>query len=773
MGARGKRAAQWKAIRRTGAAHLATCLILGTLFTLLQGPLQQHATHPKWTDLFVADGRLEGIYVRTASLVDRWNVEGLSRYSGIILNRLFMSQMASIRTREPVHTDGRPWELSLDWEDGNLRRPFRKGFHWRSSTYTLTFARGSTLRYLLVVDADTPERSGLYAEGPGARILLGGWDRSRIEALAPGRHTLTLRGEKDSVSLRVDGSPWAAAVLSEPVEAITPGISTEAKSCVAFDDLRIRVDAHRGTPSILFEERFDAVPVQTDRLETRVDLDSGKARVAVTWAALAAALLLDMAALALIGRRAPMESLLAVALPQALGVLSLQTIFFLPVAPILFAVAAVWLSKTFLAFVPRPRGDLPLSKTLDLKKPIFWLSLCALQGLHWIWFHKVWGFVGVETAVLVTLIPVILLGGLVAGEIGRSDRLRTFSRLTASALLIVALELTVRSLPVAFLLDAEWRAGRSFWELEKHTNLFVDHSQDTVYVDMLDIPHSRSKPEGVYRVVCLGSSSTAGAGCTYPEQDSYPVRLGARLDDCLPGRAEVINAGAAGYRLSQLRIFYEQVLSNLGPDLLIVYFGANLDCPEVTAYYETVEALLRENPWISGSDTLEAALGLRWKHPLLVRLHRLASRSRLFTGLKLLVGSVHRGESDIELGSACTTLISGAVAEHETFLTDSADRLVETALRGNTRVLLVPEIAASGLINPYGPIFETLLRRHAGEPISMLTLEEDDLSAHLIDDVHMNDQGYEKLAELIARHLVDSGTIRCDGGRAGGVEVAP
>lgn len=46
-----------------------------------------------------------------------------------------------------------------------------------------------------------------------------------------------------------------------------------------------------------------------------------------------------------------------------------------------------------------------------------------------------------------------------------------------------------------------------------------------------------AKPNGIFRIVCLGDS------CTHFGPDSYPEKLQALLNEVAPGRFEVINAG--------------------------------------------------------------------------------------------------------------------------------------------------------------------------------------------------------------------------------------
>ncbi len=78
-----------------------------------------------------------------------------------------------------------------------------------------------------------------------------------------------------------------------------------------------------------------------------------------------------------------------------------------------------------------------------------------------------------------------------------------------------------------------------------------------------------NKPDGITRIVAMGCS------CTACGQESYPERLGRLLNDALPGRYEVINAGIGSFSTHQgLQVLERHVLP-LQPDVVTVYYGWN------------------------------------------------------------------------------------------------------------------------------------------------------------------------------------------------------
>ena len=84
---------------------------------------------------------------------------------------------------------------------------------------------------------------------------------------------------------------------------------------------------------------------------------------------------------------------------------------------------------------------------------------------------------------------------------------------------------------------------------------------------------SREKAKGVFRIFCVGGSTTRG--WPFHDRFSYPALLSLQLQDVLPGRRiEVINAGfMASSSSNDLSLVRE--LMSYDPDLLLVYEGRN------------------------------------------------------------------------------------------------------------------------------------------------------------------------------------------------------
>ncbi len=89
----------------------------------------------------------------------------------------------------------------------------------------------------------------------------------------------------------------------------------------------------------------------------------------------------------------------------------------------------------------------------------------------------------------------------------------------------------------------------------------------------------RTKPEGTFRIVCLGGSTTWGTGATADDR-TWSAGLERVLNQALPpespySRVEVINAGVSGYTSLESFVNLKMRLLPLEPDLVIVYHAAN------------------------------------------------------------------------------------------------------------------------------------------------------------------------------------------------------
>ena len=120
------------------------------------------------------------------------------------------------------------------------------------------------------------------------------------------------------------------------------------------------------------------------------------------------------------------------------------------------------------------------------------------------------------------------------------------------------------------------------------------------------------KPEGTYRIVCLGGSTTYGR--PFFDPTSYPGRLRALLPEVDGSKNwEVINAGAISYASYRVRGLLEE-LARYEPDLFIIDVGHN-EFLERRTYADVFRkpSLLRETAALAGRTRVGTAVqgGLR------------------------------------------------------------------------------------------------------------------------------------------------------------------
>lgn len=98
-----------------------------------------------------------------------------------------------------------------------------------------------------------------------------------------------------------------------------------------------------------------------------------------------------------------------------------------------------------------------------------------------------------------------------------------------------------------------------------------------------------AKPADVYRIACLGDSSTFG--WSVGDLETYPLQLGSVLSKkCGKARVEVMNLGVTGYTSRQGRELMARCVKNWKPDLVIFAFGPNDRLPAMKSDLEHLQS---------------------------------------------------------------------------------------------------------------------------------------------------------------------------------------
>jgi tetratricopeptide (TPR) repeat protein len=166
---------------------------------------------------------------------------------------------------------------------------------------------------------------------------------------------------------------------------------------------------------------------------------------------------------------------------------------------------------------------------------------------------------------------------------------KTTHRLSRSRKLLFASVTTVASFGLLELVlwvsgvQPAWVTEDPYAGFSRHIPHFVE-SPDSSDQMLMTVSPSKSevlnpqefaaaKPEGVYRIVCLGGSTTYGR--PFFDQTSFPGWLRELLKAAQPSRRwEVINAGGISYA-SYRALGVMEELAEYEPDLFVVYTGQN------------------------------------------------------------------------------------------------------------------------------------------------------------------------------------------------------
>lgn len=131
--------------------------------------------------------------------------------------------------------------------------------------------------------------------------------------------------------------------------------------------------------------------------------------------------------------------------------------------------------------------------------------------------------------------------------------------------------------------DSPWRVG--LYAFKPHTRMgYLDEVSNNFGFRDRDIV--TPKPAGVFRIVCIGGSTTM-EGRTM--ETSYPKHLERLLRERFGGHVEVINAGIVGNTTFNIRTRLDDYLE-MEPDIFLFYGGVN----DISHHYQPIWLELRD-----------------------------------------------------------------------------------------------------------------------------------------------------------------------------------
>lgn len=367
--------------------------------------------------------------------------------------------------------------------------------------------------------------------------------------------------------------------------------------------------------------------------------------------------------------------------------------------------------------------------------------IALVQFFNFFWFRLLFKNINGSMVFIATL-SVILLTSLAHGGRVRSKLLRQLYLCVMIIMVFFGAELIIRESPLDKFLDVGERIHNLNLRIDSRSCYIVNHDKGEVFTDSVKRAFSREKEKGVYRIICLGSSSTHGHGAG---MESYPVKLEEYLKDKTE-KIEVINAGVGGARFYDLCIYFEDILSKLNPDLLIVYFGYNDDSYRSYRYFQDAREIKRRYPFINNAEDLEYALNFKFCSRKLLKLYRWLFSSRLFAVLKFNLNSAMIRYSSGELDGSGEKL----------FKKGNVRMLVDYCISRSIPVVLIPEVIMydnreyAGYFNG---VKDEMKKVYYYEP------ERAGLAEYLTDSIHFSKDGYDNLARRIGDFLMEKQII--------------
>jgi lysophospholipase L1-like esterase len=261
---------------------------------------------------------------------------------------------------------------------------------------------------------------------------------------------------------------------------------------------------------------------------------------------------------------------------------------------------------------------------------------------------------------------------------------------------------------------------------------------------------SVEKPKDVYRIVCLGGSTTFGLG-EPDETMTYPAQLETVLNKMLPGkrRFEVINAGTPGWSSAESLINLHFRVLELSPDMIIVYEGIN-------------DTFAMRKPEEGKSDNSNFRKIVNYKMPnAFTRFWlRISAACRLlyywttddisFDINSLAVKGAPRGFSEIDQLNKATGK----------YFKRNIETIVAIARAHHVKPVLVT--MGHGPWHPsLGLTCQIVRDVAASENVSLVDFERYSRPGYFdIDNVHLLRAGNSALAQAIAETLIKNGTLR-------------
>jgi len=293
----------------------------------------------------------------------------------------------------------------------------------------------------------------------------------------------------------------------------------------------------------------------------------------------------------------------------------------------------------------------------------------------------------------------------------------------------------------------DWVTGKPgekdpFWQREIAINSLG--FRDDMEIDI-------EKPEGTFRIITLGESSTFGWGVS--SKDTYSKLFEKRLNESFsnPLTFQVINAGVPGYTAYQGVLLLKHKLIELSPDLIVVAYGWNHHYVYPLTDKERIKpvspvalklvSLARKFRIFQGLEELQRRANNKNKQKLKYRVSFEDTRKNLLDLIKM----ARLNNIEVILMTMQSNVLTGQVSQwtldtHS--LDNDKDNMILRHKRINDTIKTVAQETGVALVD-------------IAEEFRMLKIEDNEELFYrpedAVDDVHPNEFGHSIIAEELLK----------------------
>jgi len=256
-----------------------------------------------------------------------------------------------------------------------------------------------------------------------------------------------------------------------------------------------------------------------------------------------------------------------------------------------------------------------------------------------------------------------------------------------------------------------------------------------------------NKNKKVYRILCVGDSSTYGTGASDRNKFSYPSQLQNILNDkFINKKFEVINLGRPGISSSQLLNRFENDILKFKPNIAVMMIGIN-------------------DPWNFEESNILKFYNMKPRRPLFIRIELLLSQSKLYKFLKLVVLSVKFKEPKVPCFNCESRDETELLFAHDparakalnSAIINNISRLKQISEDNNIKIIFM-KYHNTGWGNPELIIYPTYTQLKVpvvDNEILFKKAKQQGLNVLGNDEWHPNDLGYSLIAENIFNKMVE------------------